>query len=112
MLETEGTRLAYTGDTRDGEAARTLAAGCDVLVAECTLPAEYAGQVAHLTGTEAGRLAKDAGAGLLVLTHLWPTADHERMRREACAEFDGEVALATELMTLEIEPAPGAGKGE
>jgi ribonuclease BN (tRNA processing enzyme) len=104
VVETAGARLAYTGDTRDGSAVRAVAAGCDVLVAECTLPTEYAGTAAHLTAGEAGRLAKDSGAGLLVLTHLWPTADHESMRREAVAAFGGEVVLAQELMTIEIEP--------
>ena len=111
VVETPGARLAYTGDTRLGDAALALAAGCDVLIAECTLPAEYAGLAPHLTGAEAGRLAKDSGAGLLVLTHLWPTADHERMRLDACAEFGGEVVLASELMTIEIDPAAGSDKG-
>jgi ribonuclease BN (tRNA processing enzyme) len=110
VVECEGSRLAYTGDTRDGEAVRALAKGCDVLVAECTLPTEYAGVAAHLSPAEAGRLAKESGAGLLVLTHLWPTADHERMRAEAAAVFGGDVVLAGELMTIEIGPAPGAGR--
>lgn len=105
VVETEGARLAYTGDTRDGSAVRALAAGCDVLVAECTLPTEYAGIAPHLTPGEAGRLAKDSGAGLLVLTHLWPTADHEAMRLEAATAFGGDVVLAQELMTIEIDPA-------
>jgi ribonuclease BN (tRNA processing enzyme) len=105
VVQTEGARLAYTGDTRDGDAVRALAVGCDVLVAECTLPAEYAGSAPHLTPGEAGRLAKESGAGLLVLTHLWPTADHERMLREASTASGGEVVLAQELMTIEIEPA-------
>jgi ribonuclease BN (tRNA processing enzyme) len=104
VVETPGTRFVYTGDTRDGDAVRALARDCDVLVAECTLPAEYAGRAAHLTASEAGRLAEESGAGLLVLTHLWPTADHERMRDEASAVFDGEIVLARELMTIEIEP--------
>jgi ribonuclease BN (tRNA processing enzyme) len=108
IVEEAGARLAYTGDTRDGEAVRAVAAGCDVLVAECTLPAEYAGIAPHLTPSEAGRLAKDSGAGLLVLTHLWPSADHERMRKEAAAVFGGDVVLASELMTIEIEPAHDA----
>jgi ribonuclease BN (tRNA processing enzyme) len=108
VVEEAGSRLAYTGDTSDGDAARAVAAGCDVLVAECTLPAEYAGRAPHLAPAEAGRLAKESGAGLLVLTHLWPTADHERMRTEAAAVFGGDVVLASELMTIEIEPAHSA----
>jgi len=111
VVEAEGARLGYTSDTRDGEAVRALAKGCDVLLCECTLPTEYAGVAPHLTPGEAGRIAKDAGVELLVLTHLWPTADHERLLREAKAAFGGETVLADELMTIELGPARGAGRG-
>lgn len=111
VIETDGAKIGYTADTRDGEAVRALAKGCDVLLAECTLPTEYAGAAPHLTPGEAGRLAKDAGVELLMLTHLWPTADHERMLREAKEAFGGETVLADELMTIEMGPARGAGRG-
>ena len=111
MIEAGGARLAYTADTREGRAVRDAVAGCDVLLAECTLPEEYAGTAPHLTATEAAALALGAGAGMLLLTHLWPTADHARMLRRAAAVFGGEVFLAVELMTVEIAPASGAGEG-
>ena len=112
MFEAEGARLAYTADTRDGKAVRDAVAGCDVLLAECTLPDEYAGTAPHMTAGEAGRLALDSGAGMLILTHLWPSADHARMRRTAAAAFGGDTHLAEELMTVEIAPARSAAKGE
>ncbi len=112
MFEAGGARLAYTGDTKDGRPVRDAVAGCDVLLAECTLPDEYAGKAPHLTAGEAGRLAQGAGAGMLVLTHLWPTSDHERMRATASAVFSGEVHLAEPLMTIELPPTPGAGEGD
>lgn len=108
MVEAGGARLGYTADTRDGKAVRDAVAGCDVLLAECTLPEEYAGMAPHLTATEAANLAVDCGAGMLLLTHLWPTADHERMLRRATTVFGGEVFLAEELMTVEIAPTRGA----
>lgn len=108
-IETPDARLAYTADTRDGDAVRAAVAGCEVLLCECTLPQDYAGVAPHLTATEAGHLAKVAGAELLVLTHLWPTADHERMLREAKAAFGGNTVLAEELLTIDMTP-PGAGK--
>lgn len=111
-FEAGGATLAYTADTRDGSAVREAVAGCDVLLADCTLPEEYEGMGAHLTAAEAGRLAEGSGAGMLVLTHLWPTADHDRMLRTASSVFSGEVHLAEELMTIEIAPARGAGEGD
>lgn len=110
-FEAHGARLAYTADTRDGEAVRAAVAGCDVLLAECTLPDEYEGVAPHLTAGEAAAIAEGSGAGMLILTHLWPSADHARMLRKASAEFAGEVHLAEELMTVEIAPARDAGEG-
>lgn len=100
-----GVRLAYTADTTLGTAVRDAVAGCDVLLAECTLPEEFAGRAPHMTASEAGQLATETGAELLILTHLWPTADHERMLEIAQGAFDGEVLLAEELMTVEIGAA-------
>jgi len=111
MIEAGGACLGYTADTRDGSAVRDAVAGCDVLLAECTLPDEYAGMAPHLTAAEAASIATDSGAGMLLLTHLWPTADHERMLRRASAAFSGEVFLAEELMTVEIAPTRGAPEG-
>lgn len=115
VIEGDGARVVYTGDTRDGDAVRSLVSrGCDVLVAECTLPDAYAGRAAHLTAVEAAALAEAAGAELLVLTHLWPTADHELMREQAATAFHGEVVLATELLTIELggpQGAPGDEEG-
>jgi len=107
VIEADGARVVYTGDTCDSDAARALADGCDVLVADCTLPQSHAGMAAHMTGTEAGLLASASRARLLVLTHLWPTADHDAMRDEAAAVFDGEVLLAHEFMTIEIGSPDG-----
>lgn len=101
-FDADGARLVYTSDTRYGEAAREAVRGCDVLLAECTLPDEYAGRAAHLTAGEAAALAGEGGADVLLLTHLWPTADHERMLEVARAAFGREVYLAEELMTIEI----------
>lgn len=102
--------LAYTADTRYGDAVRAAVKDCDVLVAECTFPEEYAGRGPHMTALEAGELAKESGAELLVLAHLWPTVDHDRMLRAAGDAFGGETVLAEELLTIDMTPESGAGK--
>ncbi len=110
VIEAPDARLAYTGDTRDGDAIRAAVAGCDVLLAECTLPEDYAGRGPHMTAAEVGALAKGSGAELLVLTHLWPTADHDRMLREAGNVFGGETVLAEELLTIDMTLPGGANE--
>lgn len=101
-VDAGGVRLVYTADTRLGEQVREAAAGCDVLLAECTLPEEYIGRAPHMTASEVGGLAAEVGAGLLILTHLWPSANHDAMLEIARREFTGEVRLAEELMSIEI----------
>jgi ribonuclease BN (tRNA processing enzyme) len=61
---------------------------------EASLPPERSGTVQHLTGAEAGSLAREAGAERLLLTHLVPGTDPARHRSEAEATFDGPVLLA------------------
>lgn len=96
-------RLVYTSDTRLGDAVRTASAGADVLLADATLPAEYAGRSAHMTPAEAGALARDAGVGTLVLTHLWPTVPREQAAAEAAAQSGGRVIVANELDEIDID---------
>ena len=96
--------LCYTSDTAPGEAVVRLATGCDLLLAEATLPEEYRGRAPHLTATEAGEIARAAGASDLVLTHIWPTNDRERMAADASAAFGRPVVVASEYDSFEIVP--------
>lgn len=64
-------RLVYTGDTGPDAGLARWATGCDLLLAECSLPDERAIDI-HLTPTRAGDMAAAARAGELVLTHLYP----------------------------------------
>ena len=48
-----------------------------------------------MTPAEAGALAREAGAGVLVLTHLWAEADPFQAVRQASQVFGGPTQLAT-----------------
>ena len=96
------TTLCYTSDCRVGPGVTTAASGADVLIADATLPTMYAGRAPHMTPVETGRLASESGVRLLILGHLWPTADREQLLSDARTAFDGEILLAEELMTVEL----------
>lgn len=102
VVESEGRRLCYTGDTRPDHHAITAATGSHLVLAEATLPEEYAGRAPHMTASEAGALAMSAGAHSLMLTHLWPTTPHEDMLAAARSTFNGEVRLAQEMLSTEV----------
>jgi len=103
LVATNGaSTLCYTADTAPGARVLAAARGADLLLAEATLPDDYAGASPHLTSTQAGELARDAGAKRLVLTHVWPTNDREAMVARAAAAFSGPVSVAAELDTYDI----------
>ena len=68
-----GQSMALVMDTRACDAALQLVRGVDLLVCESTYlhqDQEMARSHGHMTAVEAAELARDAGAGQLVLTHF------------------------------------------
>jgi ribonuclease BN (tRNA processing enzyme) len=86
-------RLVYTGDTGPSPELARWAHGCDLLLAECSLPDDRALEI-HLTPSQAGALAREAGAKSLVLTHFYPPVRIEDALRRADAAFGNAVAAA------------------
>jgi ribonuclease Z len=105
-----GQRFAFIMDTGLCDAAFTLAEGADMLVCESTFAASEAGlarQYLHLTAGQAGRIAAEAGARQLVLTHFsqrYDTAAMERLAGEAAEAFGGNVIIATDLAGIPVPP--------
>jgi ribonuclease Z len=98
-----GQRFAFIMDTRLCEAAFALADQADMLVCESTFANAEAGlarDYGHLTAGQAGQIAAQSGARLLVLTHFsqrYESVGGERLAGEAASEFGGEVVLARDL---------------
>jgi ribonuclease BN (tRNA processing enzyme) len=86
-------RLVYTGDTGPSEDLARWAAGCDLLLAECSLPDTERIDI-HLTPTQAGTLARSAAARRLVLTHFYPAIEGTDPASVAARAFGGEVLAA------------------
>ena len=100
-VERGGRRIVYTGDTAPDAALGPWAAGCDVLLAECSLPAEMA-VAGHLTPESVGELAAAARPALLALTHFYPPVERVDVRAIVGARFDGPVVLAHDGWSTEI----------
>lgn len=98
----EGTRrLVYTGDTGESEALGSWARGCDVLLAECSLPDAMAIRE-HLTPRQAGALAAQAQARRLVLTHFYPPVETVDIPGEVAEHYAGPTVLATDGWSIEF----------
>ena len=100
-LKTNDGRLVYTGDTGPGEALGDWARGCDLLVAECSLPDDMALDI-HLTPRQAGALAARAGAKRLVLTHLYPPVEAVDIAAQVAESFSGPVVIARDGQRFEV----------
>ena len=101
-VESGGTVFAYTGDTGPCEAVVTLAKDADLFLCEATYQNSSRLFPFHLSASQAGEVATEAGAHHLVLTHLTPELDHLVSIRESAETFDGPIDLAVPGMVLEV----------
>jgi len=111
-----GQRFAFIMDTRLCDAAFALADEADMLVCESTFADAEAGlarEYGHLTAGQAGRIAAESGARLLVLTHFsqrYESTGVDRLADEAASAFGGQVVLARDLDRVPVPPRhPAAG---
>jgi len=88
-----GESLAYTGDSPETPAVAELAHAVDLFVSECSFREEDATDN-HLSPRSAGRLARAAGCGTLLLSHFYPGLEPEDARAGAALEFAGRIELA------------------
>jgi ribonuclease BN (tRNA processing enzyme) len=96
-LEADGASLAYTGDTGPSPDLLSLALEADVLLAEATYPWQVTDSDPRYLSSarQAGQLAGQAGAGRLVLTHLWPGTDPAVAVRAASESYAGDITVAS-----------------
>ena len=105
-----GQRFAFIMDTRLCDAAFALAEDADMVVCEATFAdteAALAREYGHLTAGQAGRIAAESGARLLVLTHFsqrYDAGDGQLLADQAAAVFGGQVALAHDLDRIPVPP--------
>ena len=95
-------RLVYTGDTGPDPELGAWAAGCDVLLAECSLPDELAVSL-HLTPRQCAEVAGAANPSLLALTHFYPPVEQVDIRAIIAERFAGPVVLAADGWSTDIE---------
>jgi len=101
-IQRGGRRIVYTGDTGESDALGDWAHGCDVLLAECSLPDAMA-IPAHLTPARCAALAARAAPGRLALTHFYTVVEGEDIRGAIALRYGGPVTLTWDGWFTEIE---------
>jgi len=110
-----GRTVTILGDTQPCPGSLMLSRGADVLVHEATFMEnrkELAVKYDHSTAADAAKTAREAGAGVLILTHIssrYQGEETERLLAEAKA-IHGNTLLAYDHFRFELA-APGRGGG-
>jgi ribonuclease BN (tRNA processing enzyme) len=95
-------RLVYTGDTGFDTPVAEWARGCDLMLVECSLPEPLA-VASHLTPAQVALMAEVAEPVRLVLTHFYPPVLDEDILGIVSLRYSGEVVLAIDGWSTEIE---------
>ena len=77
------------------------AAGCDLLVLECSLPQTMA-IIEHLTPEQCGEIACLAAPRTLVLTHLYPPVELVDIKALVAARYEGPLVIAHDGWSTEL----------
>ncbi len=105
VVEVDGMRIAYSGDTRPCTRLIEAVRGADILFHEAgglDQDADRVHQMAHSTAGAAGRAARAAGVTRLYLTHLPDDTIVEALLAEAEAAFGGPVGLAADMGSVDL----------
>ena len=115
-FEAGGKIVVISGDTAPSDNVVKFARGADILVHEAYMPGYFGnarsveirrGDTAkvtqrlsryHSNAEQVGKIAAAAGAKKLVLTHLIPPQDGDKMRELAARNFGGEIIAGKDLM--------------
>jgi ribonuclease BN (tRNA processing enzyme) len=94
-----GRSLCYSGDTDFCEGILEAARGVDVLVIECSLPDEQAVD-GHLSPSKVAKVARETGAGRVLITHLYPVIPPGQMRAACEIALGSPVELGEDGMSV------------
>jgi ribonuclease Z len=101
----EGLKIVYSGDTRPTEGLLEAASGADVLIHEATFDDSLtckADENRHSTVTQAAEVAKEAGVGTLVLTHISSRYPDASVLLEEAVKVFPNTIIAEDLLELEL----------
>lgn len=101
LVEGDGRRTFFTGDTSPCDAVRRAAEGADLLIHEAMyFPQDSGHYRSHSHPVKVGEVARQAEVRHLVLTHLQPKVEKERLLNDACTHYRGRITMASDRSRL------------
>lgn len=103
-IENGGKSVVYSADTAPCDSVVALARGADLFVCECSLGARATDSEprGHCNASEAGAMAREAGAKHLLLTHYGEEHAPDALASAAASEYRGKITVARDGMTLPV----------
>ncbi|MCD6319472.1 MAG: MBL fold metallo-hydrolase [Candidatus Desulfofervidaceae bacterium] len=101
ILQSEGKKVVYTGDTDFDESLIKVVENADLLICEASFPSNYKVE-GHLTPVLAGKLAAEAKVKSLLLTHFYPECEAIDIVEECSQVYTGPLFLAQDLLFLTV----------
>lgn len=102
-----GRRIVYATDTRPCAATIELARGADVLIHESTYADDMAVEAVerlHATAAEAADVARQAGVGRLILTHISPRYGDTATLLDEARRIFPETEIASDFASFDVVP--------
>jgi ribonuclease BN (tRNA processing enzyme) len=93
-IEANGKSLGYSADSGPAWSLQSLGPDLDMALCEASFLQDQEGSLQHLSGRQAGAMAREAGVKRLVITHIMPRINPEDSRTEAAAAFGRPVDVA------------------
>lgn len=100
-LKAKDQKIVFTGDTDYDDSVVGFAKNADLLITECSFP-ENKYKEGHLTPRLVGKIASEAKAKHLLVTHLYPLTDSIDLKKQISQYFGGKVTIAEDLMEIGI----------
>lgn len=101
----KGLKIVYSGDTRPYEALVEASGEADVLIYEATYDSsllDKAVENGHSTAAQAAQVARSAGVGLLVLTHISSRYPDPALLLEEAVSIFPNTKIAHDLMEISL----------
>lgn len=101
-ISAQGRTLVYSGDTNTCPGLVDFCRGADMLLCDAGLTrAQWSENAPHLSAVHVGELARDAGVGALLATHIHPRVSRAELLDEVRAAYP-DARLAEAWMSVEI----------
>lgn len=106
-VESNRSKLTYSGDTKPNNQIIEIAQNSDLLICEATFPDKFqkvAHKYHHCTPSDAAKIANKSHSKKLVLVHISPVFEGlmPKMKESAEQIFENDVIIGIDLMQLEI----------